>query len=489
MKAQLLILTAFGLTACASFGPDRKAPKMPEPDHYSVEAQQAQLPNADGVGQTVAAGVTPVPDWWRAYESEELNRLIEEGLKMSPSLAAAQSNLKAAREQLRGQIGKTMAPSVDATFTPGRVREPAIPIVPHAQPFESDIFSADISASYSLDIFGANRLANSALAGKVQQQAFELEATRRTLAANIVMATINASALQEQVTATEQLVEMGEERARQAAGHYNLGSASRDEMLSAEQDGANAAATLPALRARALAVRHAQAVLLGRTPDRAPTPMALESLHLPDSVPFSLPSELLHQRPDILAAEAAVRAAADQAGSAQAAMFPSLTLSAAYGRSGFDWSALSSPASAVWGVGGALTQPLFHGGALRARKRQYQATYEAAVSQYKQTVLSAFKNVADTLVALDEDANTVTQTERAESAAREAKTNSESRYKLGSTPFYATLTAGQQFESAHVQTILARAGRLADTAALLDSMGDPQIAKTALALKGPGEGK
>jgi outer membrane protein TolC len=202
-------------------------------------------------------------------------------------------------------------------------------------------------------------------------------------------------------------------------------------------------------------------------------------------VPVSVPSELLHQRPDILAAEAALRAAADQAGSAQAAMFPSLTLYSAYGRSGFDWSALSSPASAVWGVGGALTQPLFHGGALRARKRQYQATYEAAVSQYKQTVLSAFKSVADTLVSLDEDANTVAQTQRAESAARETKTNSESRYKLGATPFYATLTAGQQFESAHVQTIRARAARLADTAALLDSMGDPRIAKTSALISRP----
>jgi outer membrane protein TolC len=82
----------------------------------------------------------------------------------------------------------------------------------------------------------------------------------------------------------------------------------------------------------------------------------------------------------------------------------------------------------------------------------------------------------------------VAQTQRAESAARETKANSESRYKLGSTPFYATLTAGQQFESTHVQTIRARAGRLADSAVLLDSMGDPQIAKTALILKRSGEG-
>jgi outer membrane protein TolC len=110
-----------------------------------------------------------------------------------------------------------------------------------------------------------------------------------------------------------------------------------------------------------------------------------------------------------------------------------------------------------------------------ARKRQYQATYEAAVSEYKQTVLSAFKSVADTLVSLDEDANTLVQTRRAETAARDTRTNTESRYKLGATPYYATLTAGQQYQSAHVQYIRSRAARLADTAALFDSMGNPPL--------------
>jgi NodT family efflux transporter outer membrane factor (OMF) lipoprotein len=475
MRAQLVVVTALALSACAAFGPDRKPPRMPAPEHYSLEAQPAQLPSADGIAQTIAARARPVPEWWQAYRSEELNDLVEEGLKNSPSLAAAQSTLKAAREQLRSQIGNTMLPSLDADFTPARVRAPANPILPHG--FESDIFAAEVRGSYNFDFFGASRLANRALAGQVQQQAFQLEATRRALATNIVTATINAAALQEQVAATERLVELGEQRARQTAAQYKLGSASREEMLAAEQDAANAAATLPALRAQALAVRHAQAVLLGRTPDQAPPPIALVSLHLPESLPASVASDLLHQRPDILAAEAAVRAAADQAGAATAALYPSLTLSAAYGRGGSDWSTLTSPASAIWGVGGSLTQPLFHGGALRARERQYQATYEAAVSQYKQTVLSAFRNVADTLVSLDEDANTLAQAQRAEFAARDTRGDTESRYKLGATPFYATLTAGQQYQSAHVQYIRARAGRLANTAALLDSMGDPEIAR------------
>ena len=110
-----------------------------------------------------------------------------------------------------------------------------------------------------------------------------------------------------------------------------------------------------------------------------------------------------------------------------------------------------------------------------ARKHQYEATYDAAVSEYKQTVLTAFKNVADTLVSLEEDANTLQQTQRAEVAARDTSSDTESRYKLGASPFYATLTAGQQYQSAHVQYIRARASRLADTAALFDSMGNPPV--------------
>jgi NodT family efflux transporter outer membrane factor (OMF) lipoprotein len=448
---------------------------MSAPEHYSVEAQPNQLPSADGVAQTMAVGARPVPEWWKSYQSKELDELVEEGLKNSPSLAAAQSTLKAAREQLRSQIGNSMLPSVDVGFSPERQRALGIPILPKQQTFLYDVFEAEVQASYTFDFFGAAFLADRALAGQIREQAFQLEATRRALATNIVTATINAAALQEQVAATEQLVALGEDRARQTAARYKLGSASREEMLAAEQDAANAAATLPALRAQALAVRHAQAVLLGRTPDKAPPPLSLDSFHLPETVPVSVTSDLLHQRPDILAAEAAVRATADEAGAATAAMFPSLTLTASYGRGGFDWSTFTSPAGKIWGIGASLTQPLFHGGALVARKHQYQATYEAAVSQYKQTVLSAFRNVADTLVALDEDANTVTQTQRAEIAARDMRSDTESRYKLGATPFYATLTAGQQYQAAHVQYIRARASRLTDTAALFDSMGDPPV--------------
>ncbi len=473
MKSSVTLLAVvLGVSACTAFGPSRKPPKMPEPAHYSVDSQPAQTVAADGVAQQIATGARPVPEWWKEFGSDDLNALVDEGLRNSPSYASAQATLKAAREQLRGQIGDNLFPKIDLEFDPSRQRSLGIPVLPQ-QTFIENVFVAQANASYTFDFFGAAFLADRALAGQVKQQALQLEATRRALVTNIVVATINSASMAEQVAATEALVNLGEERARQIASRYKLGSASREEMLSSEQDAANAAATLPALRAQALAVRHAQAVLIGRTPDNAPPPLKLSDLKLPESVPVSVPTELLHQRPDILAAEAALKAAADEAGAATASMFPSLTLSASYGHGAFDWSTFSSPQGVIWSVAGSVTQPLFHGGALFARRRQYQANYEAAVGQYKQTVLSAFRTVADTLVSLDEDANTLAQTQRAETAAHSLNGDTEARYKLGATAYYATLTAGQQYQNARVQVARARASRLADTAALFDSMGNP----------------
>jgi NodT family efflux transporter outer membrane factor (OMF) lipoprotein len=462
----------FCVAGCGAFGPPRDPPAMPSPTHYAAAAEPANLPLADGVAQQLDRGARPIPNWWSVYRCEALDGLVAEGLEHSPSLAAARSTLQAARESLRSQIGQSMLPSVDVEFSPTRQRALGIPILPQ-ETFLENIFVAQVQTSYTFDFFGAAVLADRALARQVQQQAYELESTRRALAANIVVATINAASLQAQVAATAELVALGEQRAAQTAARYREGSASRDDLWAAEQDAANAAATLPALRAQALAVRHAQAVLLGRTPEQAPAPLSLDELHLPEALPVAVPTDLLHQRPDILAAEAAVRATADEAGAATASMFPSLTLSAAYGRGGFDWSTFSSPAGAIWSVGAKLTQPLFHGGSLVARKHQYEATYEAAVAQYKQTVLAAFQNVADTLASLDEDANTVAQTQRAAAAAQSLHHDTQARYQLGASPFYATLTAGQQYQSATVQYVRARAARLADTAALLESMGNP----------------
>ena len=473
MQSRLILTTSLGLAlaGCGAFGPPRDPPHIATSANYSVAATPTQLPAADGVAQQLQSA-PPIPQWWKEYQSAELDSLVEEALANSPSLAAAQSNLKAAREALRSQIGNSLVPSVDLGLSPNRERALGIPVLPQ-ETFIENIFVAEVQASYTFDFFGAAVLADRALARQVQEQALQLESTRRALATNVVMAAINAASLQAQVDAVSSLVAASEERARQTAARYKAGSAARADMLAAEADAGNAAAALPPLRAQLRAVEHAEAVLLGRRPDQAPAPLPLASLHLPETLPVSVPSELLHERPDILAAEAAVRAAADEAGAATASMFPSLSLSASYGRGGFDWSTFTSPAGAIWSVGAQLTQPLFHGGALTARRRQYQANYEAAVSQYKLTVISAFRTVADTLVSLEEDAHTLAETRRAAEAAQALEQESESRYRLGSLPLFAVLSAREQYQNAAVQDSRARAARLADSAALFDAMGEP----------------
>ena len=463
MKAKaagLLALAALLVACVAAPKPDMKL--VPAPERYSA---------AQYSSQHLLSHAPPVPDWWHSYRSDTLNALVEEGLAHSASLAAAQATLKASHEQLRAQIGDNLFPSIDVGFAPSRQRALSIPTLPQ-ETFLYNVFALEATASYKFDFFGASIHADRALAHQVEQQRFQFDATRRALVANIVLATINAASLNETVAATQELVSLAEENARQLDARAQLGGVAHDEALAAELAAANLAETLPGLRAQLLAVRHAQAVLLGRSPDQAPTPLSLAELQLPTEIPVSVPTELLHQRPDILAAEAAMRAAADEAGAAAALLYPSVTLSAAYGRGGFDWSTFTSPAGTIWSVGTTLSQPLFHGGALRAQKRQYAALFDASESAYRQTVLAAFENVADTLSALDEDSNALTQARRAADAARQTRADTQSRFQLGAVPWSASLAASQQYQTTRITLARARAAQLGDTASLFQAMGE-----------------
>lgn len=438
------------------------------PAQYSTMAAPPSIV-ADGVTQRLVEA-PPTPQWWHEYRSDALNALVDEALKNSPSLATAQATLKAAHEELRAQIGENLLPQANVGFSPSRQRALALPFLPN-QTYLYNIFALEGQVSYRFDFFGASRLADRALANQVARQGFELDATRRAVAANVVIATINIAALQESLDAAEQLTALAEESAQQQRSRATLGSVSNDEALTADAEAANIAAQVPPLRVQLLALEHTQAVLLGRTPDQAPAPLALDSLHLPEQVPVAVPSELLRQRPDILAAQAAVRAAADAADAAAATLYPTLTLSAAYGRGGFDWSTFTSPAGAIWSVGASLTQPLFHGGALKARKREYADLFQASESEYRQTVLAAFENVADTLSSLEQDAGALEQSSRAAKAASQTQSDAVTRYQLGAIPWSASLAASQQYQNSRMALARARAARLADTAALFEAMG------------------
>ena len=378
-RLTLLAGATLTLAAC-SFGPNGEPPAMPQPAHYGAEAQPTQTVPAQGVTQQFVVGAKPVPEWWKLYQSAALNSLVDEGLRNSPTLAATDKSLAAAREQLRAQIDTT-----------------------------------------------------------------------------------------------ERLVTLANDQARDTQRRYVLGAVSHVDQLSAQQSAASLSASLPGLKQQWLTTRHALAVLLGRTPDAAPDDLELAQLHVPEQVPVVVPSELLRTRPDIQAADAALEAAAADVGVATAQMFPSLSLSASMGQGGFSWPVALSGAGAIWSIGASLSQPLFHGGALFAQRRAAVDTYDATVSQYKQTVLTAFQNVADTLAALQHDAQALDAANIAARSAQGIFDETSGRYRLGALPIASTRSSEQQFRNAQLDEIRYTSARLTDTAALFQAMGNPPL--------------
>ncbi|RQR56884.1 RND transporter [Burkholderia sp. Bp9126] len=462
------------LAGCAWFAPSGEPPAMPSPAHYGAAPQAAQTVAAQGVAQQFEIGAQPVPDWWRQFRSDALNAVVDEGLRNSPTLGAAEHSLAAAREQLRAQIGSSMLPSIDAGGQATRQRALGVPIPALGEPtLLYNTFVGQLQANYTIDLFGAARFANRALAKRVDISAFQLESARRALAANIVTASITASVLNAQIDTTERLVALADAQAHDAERRHALGAASRGDALNARQSAETFAANLPALRQQRDSARHALAVLIGRTPDQPPADLTLDDLHLPEQVPVVVPSDLLQSRPDIRAADAALQAAAAEVGVATAQLFPQLSLSASMGKGGFSWPAMLSGAGAIWSVGASLSQPIFHGGALLAQRRAAKASYEAAVDQYKQAVLGAFQNVADSLAALEHDAQALDASGRAALAARGAFDDTAARVRLGALPPSASRASELQYRNARLDEIRATGARLADTARLYQAMGTP----------------
>jgi NodT family efflux transporter outer membrane factor (OMF) lipoprotein len=470
---RLSALTWALLLAGCAFAPPAKPPASPSPAHYTAEPLPAKTANVDGVSQHYSLGERAVPEWWREYGNDTLNAWVEEGLRNNPSLASTKHTLEAAHQLLRAQVGATMLPSLDAQAQSSRQRALGFPgFGPPTNLY--DVYAGQLSLSYNFDIFGATRHGIAQTAAQLDQQSYEFDAAKRTLAANIVMAAINAASLEEQVRTTERLSRLAHDQADLADRQYRLGASSQDDMLSLRQQAASIDTSLPPLRAQAEKARHALAVLLGRTPDRAPANLSLADLRLPQNVPVSVPSDLLQQRPDVLAAEAAVHAASAQVGVATANLFPHISLSASLGTEAFKPSNLFTGAGSVWSAGLSLTQPIFHGGELMAKRKAAIASYDAAIADYQQTVLNAFQNVADTLVALDQDAATLQAAQEAARASEQSFANASARYRLGGVSYPSMVLTEQHWHSAKLTEIQARAARLADTAALFQAMGTPQ---------------
>ena len=471
LRSILAMTASAALLVGCEVGPDFERPAAPQSAVYTAEPLPASTTPADTHGgevQRLIGGRDLPADWWALYRSAALNALIAEAIRANPNIAAAQAALRQAHELELAGIG-ALLPSVTAGASATRGKFSNTAFGGRGGSIFS-VNSATLTVDYAPDIFGGTRRNIESLEAQTEFQRFELEAAYLSLTANVVTTAIEEASLRGQIAATEQIIDIESQELDRLQRDFAAGAVNNTAVLQQAATLSQTRATLPPLEKALAQTRNALAVLLGRLPSDMPAAQfELADLDLPRELPLSLPSHLVEQRPDIRASEAQLHSASAEIGVAIANMLPQLNLSAALGTTGTG--ALFQPGTGIWSVAGALTQPLFEGGALLHRKRATEAAFDEAAAQYRQTVLTAFQSVADTLRALQSDADALSAQLAAEHAAADSLAVARRQFQLGSGTYLTLLNAEQTYQQAHIALVQAQAARFSDTAALFQALG------------------
>ena len=474
-RAAIVAAITLPLISGCAVGPNFKKPAAPVVPGYTALplSATAATPNVSGgEAQHFTNGSDISADWWALFHSTSLNGLIENSLANNHDLKAAQAALSVARENLLAQRG-VYYPSVTGSFSATRQRQsgqiaPAL----DSNAFLYNLFTPQVSISYVPDVFGLNRRTVESLQAQEQEARYQMIATYTTLTANVVVTAIQEASIHMQVEATRKLIGIDSNMLQILQYQFDKGYASRLDVAAQESQLAQMNATLPPLLKQGAQLHDALAVLAGRFPGDDPVEkFELSSLQLPQELPVSLPSALVEQRPDVLQAEASLHDASAKIGIAIANRLPNLMLTANAGSSASAMNQLFTSGTGFWGIGAATTAPIFQGGALLHQERAAKAAYEQAAEQYRSTVLTAFQNVADTLTALEQDADALKTAAAAAAAATVTLDLAQRQLQDGYTGNLALLNAEQAYQQALINVVQAQSNRYADTAALFQALG------------------
>ena len=423
-----------GLGGCA-LGPDYERPELDLPVAYVQAVEE---------GESLAN----LP-WWDLFQDPQLRSLIRVALEENQDLGIAAARI----DEFRAVLGVTRAdqyPSLDLSATGGRTR-PSENVFPGGLAGETvDNYRLSADVFFEVDLFGRLRRATEAARGDL----LATEEARRSLTISLVASVASNYMLLRDLDAQLEIARRTEAARRDTLGiigaRFDRGTVPRLDLNQAEIELAVATAAVAAAERAVAQTEHALSLLLGRNPGPIVRGLPLQQQVVPPSVPAGLPSELLQRRPDVLAAEAALAAQTARIGVAEAARWPSLSLTGALGFESSELSALTASGSDFWSVGGGLLAPVFNAGRNRSRVEIEQARAAQALLTYEQAVQRAFAEVEDALVAVrtyrDEHAARTRQVEAARSAARLSR----ARYDGGVTSYLEVLDSDRSLFSAEL---------------------------------------
>jgi multidrug efflux system outer membrane protein len=423
------------LAAC-SVGPAYKKPDIPLP------AQWRDATNSP------ASAIWPNSDWWRSFGSDRLNDLIAQAQHSNDDLAVAIARVEQADAQAR-IAGAALLPSLD--FGADATRQHAQVAGAGRATFNS--FNPELSASYELDFWGKNRALRSAARATAIASRYDQETVALTVVSSVATTYFQALEFRDRLEVARQNLANSQKILHGFQLEQTAGTATGLDVAQQETAVALLDAAIPPLQQQFRQAVNALAVLVGKTPESIDVDSgSLADLTGPE-VLEGLPSQLLARRPDVAESEQQLIAANANITVARAALFPSIQLTASGGYESSALSTLINPASRIWAVTAGLTQPIFHGGAIRGQVAFSNAHYSELLSAYHKTVITAFSNVENALVAAQQTNEQHKRQQEAVNRARRAFQFAQTQMSAGTVNILSVLNTENALFSAQDELV------------------------------------
>jgi NodT family efflux transporter outer membrane factor (OMF) lipoprotein len=455
-------LSLFTLISACSVGPDFQPPASETSQHYDQQAEQRLDQNGP---QRIELGKAVTGDWWSTFKSPRLDQVVRRAIDGNLELVAADATIRQAAASVSAAEG-ALYPQVDLAAQGGRQKTHNAP-----QTSVDNFYAIGPRVSFDLDVFGGNKRRVEKQAALTQLQKHRYEAAYLTLTGNVASQAILIASANAQMAAVNDLLANDEKNLKLVRMAQASGTTTQIDVSLAETRLAQDRTLLPPLAQQRDAARHALAILTGKGPgDWSAPEFDFNEFVLPGNVPVSLPSETARNRPDIRQAEAALHMDSADIGIATANLYPHVELSAALLQS-----ASGNGGAALWGLAAGLTAPIFSGGTLEAERQAAVDGYKATLAGYQQTVITAFGQVADTLQAINHDAE---QFQAQDDALRSAQTSlrlNQQAYAQGESSILQVLEAERAYEQALLGQIRVKTAQYLDTVRLFVALGGNSV--------------
>ena len=458
--AAAMMLLALTTAGCMTLGPDYQRPK-------TMSATPQQYETSD-------SGIRPyMPNsrWWEEFDDQRLNHVVANVVAGNPDIQKAAASVMEARAVV-GQTRADQYPSLDLNANASRQQQSIVdPLSGDNVTVKTDSFSLTLPASFEVDLWG--RLARATEGARADLLA--ADENRRTIIQSLIAEAVtqyfNIQSLKEQLRITRELTETYNQNLELVEARYRRGLTSVLDVQQARRSLAQSEAEIPPLVQAIGKARQAISVLQGRYPTSSGQTSEAAEFKLPPPIPAGLPSNLLNRRPDILSAEAALKAASARIGVAKANRFPQINLTASFGYTSNELNALFEPESELWKIASGLFQPAFDAGKRKSAQKAAEARYQRQLAVYGKTVLNAFAEVEGALLTRKQQ---IERRSRLQVFVGEADATLETaldRYQRGLTDYLNVLDAQQASFQAELSLVKAQYGIYTNRVALYRALG------------------